>query len=107
MKGCLALPSSVHGELRFVEGNVHEQSLRDIWNRPDGFAYNRLFEEKQLYGFCRVCRFRDVCRGGCSWSSYAQKGRGNEQCFYYQAVKHQRLDVLAEAPTSEELAFFR
>ena len=106
VKGCLALPSSVHGEHRFVEGNLREKSLRDIWSRREGFAYNRLFNEKQLCGFCRVCRFRDVCRGGCSWASYAQKGGGNEQCFYYQAVKHQRFDLLAEEPTTEETAFF-
>ena len=96
----------MHGEHRFVEGNLREKSLRDIWSRREGFAYNRLFNEKQLCGFCRVCRFRDVCRGGCSWASYAQKGGGNEQCFYYQAVKHQRFDLLAEEPTTEETAFF-
>ena len=106
VKGCLSLPSSVHGEHRFVEGNVREKSLRDIWNRADGFAYNRLFKETQLFGFCRVCRFRDVCRGGCSWATYAQGGGGNEQCFYYQAVKHGRVDLLAEKPTTEETGYF-
>jgi radical SAM protein with 4Fe4S-binding SPASM domain len=106
VKGCLSLPSSVHGEHRFVEGNVREQSLRDIWNRPDAFAYNRLFKEAQLLGFCRVCRFRDVCRGGCSWATYAQGGGGNEQCFYYQAVKQGRFDLLAEEPTAEETGYF-
>ena len=106
VKGCLSLPSSVHGEHRFVEGNVKEQSLREIWNRRGAFAYNRLFKEEQLLGFCRVCRFRDVCRGGCSWAAYAQGGCGNENCFYYQAVKHRRLDLLAEEPAEEEIAYF-
>ena len=106
VKGCLSLPSSVHGEHRFVEGNVRENSLRDIWNRADAFAYNRLFKEAQLFGFCRVCRFRDVCRGGCSWATYAQGGCGNEQCFYYQAVRHGRFDLLAEKPTAEETGYF-
>ena len=106
VKGCLSLPSSVHGEHRFVEGNVREKSLRDIWNRRDAFAYNRLYKEAQLCGFCRVCRFRDVCRGGCSWATYAQGGGGNEQCFYYQAVKHRRIDLLAEEPTAEEAGYF-
>ena len=105
VKGCLSLPSSVHGELRFVEGNVRENSLRDIWNRPGAFAYNRLFELEQLGGFCRVCRFRDVCRGGCSWDVYARGQGGNENCFYYQAVKHGRFDLLGEDPTAEETAY--
>jgi radical SAM protein with 4Fe4S-binding SPASM domain len=106
VKGCLSLPSSVHGESRFVEGNLREKSLRDIWNRPEAFAYNRLFQVEQLGGFCRVCRFRDVCRGGCCWDAWAQDGGGNEHCFYYQAVKHRRFDLLAEEPTVEEIGHF-
>ena len=106
VKGCLSLPSSVHGEHRFVEGNVRAKSLSEIWNSRDAFAYNRQFKESQLCGFCRVCRFRDVCRGGCSWATYAQGGSGNEQCFYYQAVKHGRFELLAEKPTAEETGYF-
>ena len=106
VKGCLSLPSSMHGEARFVEGNVRQKSLRDIWSRADAFAYNRLFKEAQLGGFCRVCRFRDICRGGCSWATYAQGGTGNENCFYHQAVKHRRFDLLAEEPTEDEVRYF-
>jgi radical SAM protein with 4Fe4S-binding SPASM domain len=106
VKGCLSLPSSVLGERRFIEGNVREKSLREIWNRADGFAFNRLFKEEQLSGFCRVCRYRDVCRGGCSWATYAQGGVGNETCFYYQAVKHGRTDLLDEEPTPAEIQYF-
>ncbi len=106
VKGCLSLPSSVHGEHRFVEGNLKQRSLREIWSRPGAFAYNRLFKEEQLFGFCRVCRFRDLCRGGCAWGTFAQGGGGNEDCFYYQAVKHGRLDLLAEEPTAEEAGHF-
>jgi len=107
VKGCLSLPSTVLGEHRFVEGNVRERSLRDIWNRADGFAYNRLFNEAQLCGFCRVCRFRDVCRGGCSWATYVHGGGENEHCFYQLAVKHGRVDLLAEEPTAEETEYFK
>jgi radical SAM protein with 4Fe4S-binding SPASM domain len=106
VKGCLSLPSSVHGEHRFVEGNLREKSLREIWERADGFAYNRRFQVEQLGGFCRRCRFRDVCRGGCSWGSWAQGDGDNENCFYYQAVKHGRLDLLAEEPTAAETGYF-
>jgi radical SAM protein with 4Fe4S-binding SPASM domain len=106
VKGCLSLPSSMLGERRFVEGNVRKQSLREIWNRADAFAYNRLFKEDQLGGFCRVCRYRDVCRGGCSWATYAQGGGGNENCFYCQVVKHRRFELLAEEPTDDEIRYF-
>ena len=69
-------------------------------------AYNRRFRVEQLGGFCRVCRFRDVCRGGCSWDAWARGGGDNENCFYYQAVKHRRLDLLPEAPAAEETGYF-
>jgi radical SAM protein with 4Fe4S-binding SPASM domain len=106
VKGCLSLPSSAHGEHRFVEGNLREKSLPELWNRPTGFAYNRLFSEDQLRGFCRVCRFRDVCRGGCSWGAWVQGANGNESCFYHQAVKHKRSDLLPEEPSAEEAEYF-
>lgn len=106
VKGCLSLPSSVHGERRFVEGNLKHKSLREIWNRPGAFAYNRAFHEDQLVGFCRVCRFRDVCRGGCSWVAWARDGQGNQDCFYYQAIKHGRLDLVSDQPTAEEHDYF-
>ncbi len=109
VKGCLSLPSSMHGEDRFVEGNLRARSLAEIWNAPGAFAYNRGFTEQQLTGFCRVCRYRDFCRGGCTWTVYChadQGGTGNPYCFYYQALAQGRFDLLAELPTPAERAFF-
>jgi len=108
VKGCLSLPSSAHGETRFIEGNVTQSSLAEIWGRARGFAYNRDFTEAQLGGFCRVCRFREYCRGGCSWTVFAngRQGVGNENCFYYQAVRQRRYDLLDEEPTPPEVQFF-
>jgi tetratricopeptide (TPR) repeat protein len=56
-----------------------------------------------------VCRYRDFCRGGCTWTTYCHKGEGGEGnpfCFYYQAVRQGRFDLLTEEPTAPELAFF-
>lgn len=110
IKGCLSLPSSKHGETNFVEGNIRQDALNTIWNRKGAFAYNREFKETQLGGFCAHCRFRDFCRGGCSWTSYSQAHQGdrhlrdNAYCFYHQAVKHKRYDLLFEEPLPEEVA---
>jgi len=109
IKGCLSLPSSMHGEAKFVEGNVRDTPLAEIWGNPKAFAFNRAFSEDQLTGFCRVCRYRQFCRGGCTWTVHCEKlagGEGNPFCFYHQAVKHGRFEVLSEAPTPEELAYF-
>ena len=109
VKGCLSLPSSMHGEVRFVEGNLRERTLSEIWKAPDAFAYNRQHTEAKLTGFCRVCRYRDFCRGGCTWTVYChalQGGEGNPYCFYFQALKQGRFDLLTEAPTQPELDHF-
>jgi radical SAM protein with 4Fe4S-binding SPASM domain len=108
IKGCLSLPSSMHGEDKFVEGNIRNGRLADIWNRPGGFAYNRDFTEDQLGGFCAVCRYRTFCRGGCTWTAFSHtKNRyDNPYCLHQQAVKHRRFDLLEEEPLEAELAFF-
>jgi len=109
VKGCLSLPSSMHGETRFVEGNLRDKPLAEIWQSEGAFAYNRKWSESQLTGFCRVCRYRDFCRGGCTWTVYCHKGEGGEGnpfCFYYQAVRQGRFDLLTEEPTAAELEFF-
>ena len=50
---------------RFNEGNLRTQSLREIWENPDGFAYNRKFDTSMLTGKCAGCTHADVCAGGC------------------------------------------
>ncbi len=110
VKGCLSLPSARHGNDRFIEGNLLQEPLASLWNRPDAFAFNREFTEGQLDGFCAVCRYRDICRGGCAWTAYSHtKNRfDNPYCFYRQAVLQGRFDLLAdEQPTEAELGFVR
>jgi radical SAM protein with 4Fe4S-binding SPASM domain len=77
IKGCLALSDD------FIEGNVRERSLVDIWNDTRCFAYNRHFKESSLSGFCRTCPHSVVCRGGCrsiAWNF--TKKMDNPYCFY-------------------------
>jgi radical SAM protein with 4Fe4S-binding SPASM domain len=82
----LSLPSAMNGEDRFVEGNVRQMSLADIWNRPHAFSYNREFATEMLGGFCRTCDYAEVCRGGCTWTTFAEHGpvRDNPYCYYRQ-----------------------
>ena len=60
--GCLSLLTS--GE-RFIEGNVADRRLAEIWNDPDAFAYTRQFESSQRSGGCGECHLLDSCRSGC------------------------------------------
>lgn len=65
IKGCLSLP----GEL-FIEGNIRNRSLVDIWNDPNSFSYNRRFNRDLLTGYCSECTYGSICRGGCRERAY-------------------------------------
>jgi radical SAM protein with 4Fe4S-binding SPASM domain len=107
VKGCLSLPSARHGQQRFVEGNLRASRLPELWTGEHAFALNRSFHAEQLTGFCAVCRYRDICRGGCAWTAYdaATDRFDNHYCFYRQAVRHRRFDLLGDdEPTADELA---
>jgi radical SAM protein with 4Fe4S-binding SPASM domain len=107
IKGCLSLPSDRHQRDQFVEGCVTERSMTEIWRDETAFSLNRSFDETLLGGFCAVCRYRDICRGGCAWAAHsnAEQRANNPFCFYRQAVIHGRLDLLGDdQPNEEELA---
>lgn len=99
IKGCLSLPSARHDIDEFVEGNLREHKLAEIWNRPGAFSFNRNYDVTKLEGFCGTCRFNDICRGGCSWSAYCRSGSrfDNPLCFYRVAVENQRWDLIEDA----------
>ncbi|MCP4202295.1 MAG: radical SAM protein [bacterium] len=65
IKGCGALYDDF-----FIEGNVRDRSLSDIWNDETSFAYNRAFDVDLLSGRCRTCEFGAACRGGCRASNF-------------------------------------
>ena len=98
VKGCLSLPSERNGERRFVAGNVRERPLAEIWADPAAFAFHRTFDEARLGGHCAECRYRDVCRGGCTWMAYdpATGKLDNPWCLHRQAVLAGRTDLLDE-----------
>jgi radical SAM protein with 4Fe4S-binding SPASM domain len=74
IKGCLSLPSVPE----FIEGNVRETSLQEIWWKKGGFAYNREFTLDMLEGDCKACEYRGLCRAGCVSHAWATTGsRGN------------------------------
>ena len=69
VRGCLSMPPD------FDEGNLRQRSLREIWENPDGFAYNRRSSPASMTGPCHDCAFVRICRGGCKTLAHAA-GRG-------------------------------
>ena len=60
---------------RFIEGNLRERTLLDIWNDPGSFAYNRQFRPDLLTGRCKTCDYGRKCAGGCRSYNYFTHGK--------------------------------
>lgn len=60
VRGCESLYDD-----KFIEGNLLEMSLYDIWTASNSFAYNRKFCKKMLKGKCAECDVWYKCAAGC------------------------------------------
>ncbi len=70
VRGC----ESMYDE-RFNEGNVRERTLREIWEDPDAFSYNRSFTAGLLTGKCASCPEGWRCAGGCRSYNWFTHGK--------------------------------
>ncbi|MFA8298776.1 MAG: radical SAM/SPASM domain-containing protein [Hyphomicrobiales bacterium] len=79
VKGCESLYDDF-----FIEGNLREESLADIWYKEGNFAYNRNFDPSQLSGKCKDCDKGAYCRAGCRGACFFTKGElfENAYCVY-------------------------
>jgi len=71
----------------FIEGNLRERTLYDIWNDPNAFSYNRQFTMKQLSGMCKECVYGGKCAGGCRSYNYFSQGKLYESPYCAYAKK--------------------
>jgi len=76
VKGCGALYDE-----KFIEGNLRENSLTDIWTSEEAFSYNREFVTDLLTGICKDCDMASLCKGGCRASNYFMKNSLYENAF--------------------------
>lgn len=81
IKGCLAMKDT------FIEGNVNETSLKEIWESKVAFSYNRKFQESCLKGFCAACEFGELCRGGCPVISEVLTGSPNNDEYCLERIE--------------------
>ena len=73
----------------FIEGNIREISLKQIWEDPDKFSWNRNLTKEQLSGLCRKCAFGRRCLGGCANTRLTLGGSihsENKYCSYHLAI---------------------
>lgn len=92
-------------EKAFIEGNVRQRSLKDIWNDPRSFKWAREMKKSDLAGDCKTCRYGDICLGGCPNTRLTLNGSiytENEYCAYHLAM-HETRKTLANYHSAKEL----
>lgn len=80
--GCTSIRSD-----EFIEGNLRERSLKEIWTDENAFRWNRDMKKEKLMGYCKACRYGNKCKGGCPNTRLTMKGsiyEENEYCAYNQ-----------------------
>lgn len=86
IKGCPSLPTEA-----WTGGNIRDASLKDIWERSAPLRYTRDRTVEDLWGYCRTCYYADVCRAGCTWTSFVLFGKaGNNPYCHHRALERQR-----------------
>ena len=69
--GCMSLPDE------FVEDNIRNRDIKEIWYDPEMFSFNRKFTIDDLDGDCKDCKFGKSCKGGCTTVSSGLTGQNH------------------------------
>ena len=83
----------------FVEGNIRNTSLSQIWHNPENFSWRRKMTRAQLLGDCAICLYGSRCLGGCPNVRLTMNGditSENVYCAYNLAIKALRERLLQE-----------
>jgi len=87
VKGCLSIMAGYNSRgAKFVEGNIRERRLEDIWFAPGAFAYNREWRAEEAGGFCAECDKLARCRGGCMAKKVASGGGVENPMCVHRAI---------------------
>ena len=70
----------------FIEGNLRQKTLREIWEGPNSFRYNRGFTPELLTGKCANCDKGAFCAGGCRGYNYFVHGMLYEAPFCAKGI---------------------
>jgi radical SAM protein with 4Fe4S-binding SPASM domain len=91
----------------YIEGNIRERPLRDIWEDPTKFLWRRKEMTKdKLAGDCKICKYGAKCLGGCpntrltiEKNIYAE----NRYCAYNVALKKVRAEIAKYSDAAQVL----
>jgi radical SAM protein with 4Fe4S-binding SPASM domain len=86
IKGCPSLTTK-----NWTGGNIRDNRLQDIWERAAALRYTRDRTEKDLWGYCGTCYYKNTCRAGCTWMGDTLLGKpGNNPYCHHRAIEMQR-----------------
>jgi radical SAM protein with 4Fe4S-binding SPASM domain len=88
IKGCSALTN------KFVEDNVRNRSIVEIWNDLNIFSYNRNFQKEDLKGYCKNCKHGQICKGGCMETSYMITGNIHSDPYCFHRLEETKKDIV-------------
>lgn len=73
----------------YIEGNIRETPLEELWTRPGAFSWNRDLSKEKLTGFCGTCVYGRTCLGGCTSLKEAMGNTitANTYCLYYSEAQ--------------------
>lgn len=75
--GCTSMRSK-----EFVEGNIRQKGLKEIWNDENNFSWRRNFSQNSLKGDCKICKYSTKCLGGCFNTRLTTNGDINSENLY-------------------------
>ena len=90
---------------QYIEGSIRKNSLREIWENENNFAWNRTATKANLKGECNACKYGDECLGGCPNTRLTMEGDiwgENKYCSYNVGMKRTRR-IVARRNNAEEL----
>lgn len=90
---------------QYIEGNIRETSLREIWEDESHFAWNRTATKAKLKGECNQCKYGDECLGGCPNTRLTMEKdiwAENRYCSYNVGMKKTR-SIVAQRTDIEQL----
>ncbi len=86
--GCTSIRSS-----DYIEGNIKERTLREIWEDESKFLWRREMTKEKLSGSCKTCVYGSKCLGGCPNTRLTMNGSiysENQYCSYHHALNEMK-----------------
>lgn len=83
VKGCPSLPSTA-----WTGGYVQDMPIDAIVRNTKELTHLSNRTKADLWGLCGTCYYADVCKGGCTWTSYCLSGKaGNNPYCIHRALE--------------------